>query len=996
MMTMKSIFLAVIFAANLPDIGWAASHQTYSEANRYEVENTISAHPLYQSIVKFSILLDNKSDPKTVWFQDRNLKFHADFLTTLPEFKGLDRKQIDALALKQSGRKVFAGSILETKYSRDNQPTEHHIEILSDDPINASLVRKLRDFVLSRTKGITEKFLYAPVPEQRPFVDANRASFQAAGVSLADLSRGSFSSACYSSGWAIGPVKIVRAQDFSDLWSKGLIDSSDILVMDEVPRELPPFAALIVSSPTSPSSHPALLAEMSQSPFLYQKNATELQQWKTLAQSGDTVILKVDGGIGDDQCRQFVQLASRLSTDEVERLTLLKKPQPIEIRAWRDNGSLPLNLHSVGLKDSLVVGAKAAHVAELTRWIPKSTVTQGLALPISLFARALNEGKVGSTSLRAYVDQRIKIAQKGPPLQTQLALQEIRTAFETAILPTDLVETVINSIEKLFPAKTKIKLRSSSNAEDAKNFNGAGLYDSLGACVGDDRVTNNQSLCGSAAKPKKPKTISAALRGVWGSLYNQKAFLTRSRYSIDEAKVGMGVLVQASFKGELANGVLITGRHQGVDGPALQITITGFPGEDLEVTNPPVGKTPETTRVTNDEIQTVVTSSEIAAGRSLLTTDQYKKLYKLALQVQRQYEQALNLAPNSVSLDMEWKLTDDASGQRIVIKQVRAVPEPALSPANFSTVVVGGAKLRVCTPPNENPEALTKLLLGQGGYLDIAGFALDSNLGPQIPNPIDSFRVSNSQGQLVNFSANGPAKVQASAWQEAGFPDGREIRFLDLDAPLRDVSGNSLSIQWSLQQYRKGAQLFSTLVPFSTSIFRVTGNVLGKDRTWSLRTGLNTETECLADLYNGLIPGFDPEEDFVGRAAPYAADKTFQLSRTQIAVKARSSVQGFDKTKFYYVDEVLIQGLAGKNLSWKNPRATVHAPAHHNFGDEWGFDIAAAEGLTPSDVKELRTLGYRYLILRNGYISNGQELLSLHAVDERGVERLVDEGTAAR
>ena len=990
----ETIGLLMLVVLALPFAAWSSSHQNLTENNRYDVQAIVDGHPTYGYIVKFSILLDNKGEPKTVWFQDSNLKFHSDFLTKLPEFKGLTRTQIDALALRQNGRQIFIGSILETRYSLDNEKPEHHLEILSEDPIPGPLIRKLSDFVLSRTQGIIQNFYYAPSPEQRSYVDMNREAFVAAGVKLAQISGSSTESVCYSSGWAIGPVKIVRAQEFSQAWSQGLISSADILVMDEVPRELPPFAALIVSSPTSPSSHPALLAEMSQSPFLFQKKAIELEKWKSLAQTGEVIILNVEGGVGQGLCNQFIQSASRLSANEVNQLMALKKPQPLEIRDWIDKGILPQPLTSIGIKDSLVFGAKAAHVAELARWIPGNTVSQGLAIPIALFARALKEGKVGSESLEAYVNQRIKVARTGTSMQTQVALQEVRNAFQTATFPKEFFEPTIRAIEKMFPAKTRIKLRSSSNAEDSKNFNGAGLYDSLGACLGDDKVDNNQTLCSPSSNPRPPKTIVAAIRGVWGSLYNQKAFLTRDRFSIDESKLAMGVLVQASFKGELANGVLITEPISDMNGNSIAAIITGFPGEDLEVTNPPVGKIPETTRVSEQGIGFIVRSTEITPGRTLLNEAQYKELYKLATQVQKRYEAALGLKPNEVRLDMEWKLMNEAPNQRLVIKQVRPIPETA-SGSTARTVMMGGSKIRVCSASQESPEALSKLLLGQGGYLDLQGFSLGSESKPQIANPVGSFQMATPQGQLLNFTPWGPAKVQASEWRASGFLDGRETRHLDLMAPLKDEYGNFLSLSWSIDQYRKKSQLLSSLLALSISEVIVSGKVLGVDKNWRLRASINTDAECLGDLYNGYIPGFEGEEHLSLREPPHSANTTYQLKRSAVMMRARSSAQGYDKTVFHYLDEVQIRGLWKKDLVWRNPRATIHSPAHHNFDDEWSFDVASTEGLSQSERDELTLLGCRYLLMKSGYNSNGQKSVRLYSVDQQGKERLVDESIIA-
>src|SRR4030095_4888420 len=53
--------------------------------------------------------------------------------------------------------------------------------------------------------------------------------------------------------------------------------------------------------------------------------------------------------------------------------------------------------------------------------------------------------------------------------------------------------------------------------------------------------------------------IARALRRVWGSLWNFRAYEEREYYQIPHSRVGMAVLVSEGFPDELANGVSFTG-----------------------------------------------------------------------------------------------------------------------------------------------------------------------------------------------------------------------------------------------------------------------------------------------------------------------------------------------------------------------------------------------------------------------------------------------------
>src|SRR4030042_1584387 len=140
------------------------------------------------------------------------------------------------------------------------------------------------------------------------------------------------------------------------------------------------------------------------------------------------------------------------------------------------------------------------------------------------------------------------------------------------------------------PAK-QIRFRSSTNVEDSEQFPGAGLYDSYSGCLADDLDGDGSGPCTCDPAEKKERGVFRAIRRVFASLYNDNAFLERLKHDVNEAQVGMALLVHHSYPDEieLANGVATMER---VDGSSWTVNLVSQKGA-VSVTNPPMDAVPE-------------------------------------------------------------------------------------------------------------------------------------------------------------------------------------------------------------------------------------------------------------------------------------------------------------------------------------------------------------------------------------------------------------------
>jgi hypothetical protein len=944
--------------------------------------------PLYRGYIKFSIALDASGKfSKLIWHPER-FRYHAEHLTTLPEYAGLSPAQVDAISQYTEGRRLLLGTLLIPKSVDEyNNPPIADIQLMSRDPLEPELVKAALNVLSAKMPSVPETLFYLPVAEQMNFVLKEAARFEALGIKLASRNTAE-SRICYNAGWGVGHVRVVKDGELDGLLADGAIGSSDILVMDEVPRELPIVAGIVVSRTSSPSSHPALLAGMLGIPFIYEDKATEQETWLKLARRGEAVFFQATGdAVG--ACQILLRSGTALTAAEAAALAALKKPQPLSLDDYDRSVTEPILLDKLGRADADRVGAKAANVAELRRIIPDHTVTEGLALPVGLFAEAMRLGQTADgQSLRAALDQELSqlLAPGTNPQASAQGLARIRTLIEGARIPAVMQSRILNAIAQVFPKGTRIKLRSSSNIEDHPEFNGAGLYESKGACVGDDERSEKTGLC----QDKKDPVMKAALK-VWASLYSLKAWSARRYYGVNEDFAGMGILVQRAFKGELANGVAISSGTQ-----VMEVQSTAFPGEDLEVANPPAGKIPETTRITDTELELQIPSTEVARGRMLMNEALYRELYEQMNLVHEHYRKALQPKdPSLFKLDMEWKLVVDQGVQKIVIKQVRPVPMRTMSTQGLDRglLLVGEREAKLCPSPSEHRHALTRLQLGKPMQISVALQEVPADERRSMTSPVESLRID---GQDIPLGKN--ARFDHTPWDEL-WGTANEYRSYTVSVPVVTEDG-TYELQWTGRQERPRSQprlLVNQVQSLWTSEFRMRRGTDPDDfEEFQLVLG---DQACESDAFQGFQPGtFQASSPYAAeRSAPTSYFETYASATLSLNIQGRSSFQGFDKTRFVHIDKSVIHGLLPRDLVITEPLKGVYAPGHHNFTFEYAWDLMAADQLTADEAASLKSRGLVRLLLRSispfaeGEIEFSDEpVYELLAVDAQGKEKLLD------
>ncbi|MEO8182252.1 MAG: PEP/pyruvate-binding domain-containing protein [Deltaproteobacteria bacterium] len=328
-------------------------------------------------------------------------------------------------------------------------------------------------------------------------------------------------------GVAYGTLKFVPSEE---LWSASL-GAKVIAITDDVPNDVPFVGALITEAFQTPLAHVNVLSQNRGTPNAALVNArNELSSYL-----GQLVKLVVaPGGLE-------VTLADPA---EAESYWRSRAPTVDAVSARLDTSVRGIqDLTDHGLASLPSIGAKAAQLAELLKVAatqPSCLRAAAFVAPKTPFAIPVVHYREHFSASRAEQLLAELEAQPGfasDPAQRALGLTRVRQRILDQPVDAVLLAQVEAAVSARF-AEGRVRFRSSSNTEDLPNFNGAGLHTSTSAELGDPE-----------------RTVADALRVVWASLWNTRAYEERLNAGIRSDSVAMGVLVHPAELGEGANGV---------------------------------------------------------------------------------------------------------------------------------------------------------------------------------------------------------------------------------------------------------------------------------------------------------------------------------------------------------------------------------------------------------------------------------------------------------
>ncbi|MFT7301929.1 MAG: hypothetical protein ACI8UZ_000765 [Akkermansiaceae bacterium] len=897
--------------------------------------------------IKFSIILDNAP---TVYFQDSSeYQFHFNFANTrLDPFTGISLADFNATSLFPPEQELVLGALLFSPAHK-----EFAFEFVGQESYPPAMLRylyELVDAVVDRPANWSG--LYFPTFEQADNARENADYFLSHDITLGSIGRWQNTNACYSAGWALGRLIFVPGAEIEEAFLNGTLLSTDILITDGVPAEIPYVAGIISTTPGTPNSHVALLTRSYGVPFVYLSDESDAEDALSLV--GQEIVLR-GASQYSGECDIDVFAAKKVSPEYHAAILDLKSSPPLELTPLESSGTITMDVATAGLSDIRYIGGKAANFSLLRQTIPDSS-PHAVAFTFDLWSNYLAQ-TIDGTSLQDLINTRLNTHIWPPNIAALDAdLKAIRDLIkDDSDFSASEKSTIISALQTAgFDPLKKLRFRSSTNVEDSDQFIGAGLYDSYSGCLQDDLDEDDEGPSHCDPTKEKERGIFRAMRKVYASFYNLNAYLERLRRRVNEDEIGMAILVHHSFpdETEAANGV-ITGRFQPSGNNTFLFSEIVTQLGANSVTNPDGKSIPELVETncykgnsgTDCSSFFQERSSLLPLGRFSIMTwkNDYHILNAMALEVAQAYQAASDLERFELEFEFK-KLTDNS----LVIKQVRRIPEIERS----------GSKI----PALVNRPVTFEVFQGEAGDL----FS-NHNLKLRLEAETAS-RMLDSTGMATSFTTQSDWLHHTDGivqLKTGSVPDWNKADFT-----VRDIFGRDYAVDsWTEIAFKGGSsdlelryqmpstndlssQPIRTLGDFRTELH---ANFSNPQFTFSYDVGFTTTTSQVVILVPSVTDqALPPGSKRVTRSHTERSGTNVEInfywppSPTGPTAGYTAPLQKWDVTT--------ISGLTTSPIELRGYFSQTYRPGHHNFSEEFLFEPRLEEGISPSTLSELEAL----------------------------------------
>ena len=326
----------------------------------------------------------------------------------------------------------------------------------------------------------------------------------------------------FNGGTAIGILRVVPAGVPETELS---FDPKEIVILPESLPDITPVAGIISETFSTPLAHVSLRARAWGIPNVGLKEASKTYA----ALVGKTVFF---------DAKEAGHVLREASADEIAAWEKqAAKTREVILPAANLDATEMKTLDQLRAADVTAYGAKAANLGEIVHGkLTGFSVPPGFGVPIHWYDAHLRAAGLDQKVVAMLADERFR----KDPAYRKKTLDQLRAEIIAAPLDPVFVEKVGVALAALTGGDDAVGVfvRSSTNAEDLPGFSGAGLYDTV-------------------PNAKGAAQVGEAIKKVWASVWNLRAYEEREHYKVDHTRVFGAVLVQIGVNATAA-GVLVT------------------------------------------------------------------------------------------------------------------------------------------------------------------------------------------------------------------------------------------------------------------------------------------------------------------------------------------------------------------------------------------------------------------------------------------------------
>jgi len=612
-------------------------------------------------------------------FQNGRLfDLHQDFLTAVfpDRFPLLGPVEYNRLVGLRETRQYYIGSV-----TRIAAPTGtvYGFSVFTDISQSASQMLTLEEvrgiYNTLRSSFGLELLAYVPgtIPAREAAVEWEDPGFPV----YLDVAGSSGNYESYTEAVGYGTVRILTEEAFEAANDNGGLSFRDILILPHAPRDIEGVVAGVITGMLQgPLSHLAIRTARRGSPNAFVEGA--ISAFTPL--DGILVRLEVSGSEYEIRPASFQEAEKFWAANQIN---LGNPPQPDETFG----GLTSLAEFDLAAEAATLVGrygGKGVNMARLQS-IMTGEFSQygevGFVVPTRYYLEFTRSNRLFSAvqtlqivTYEEYIEELLGTDRFRSDSEYRFEmLDRLRDHMDdNSTVDPELVTSIARRIGEVFGETTsRVRFRSSSNVEDALEFNGAGLYDSTSGCAADDLDDDNSGPSRCDSENASERGVARALRKVWQSVWNFRAFEEREFFGIPQQEVAMGILVSRAYADERANGVIFTGNPSNpLDDRYLVTSQVG----DSSVVSPEPGVLAAQDLLVVDqgqvlEISRSSSSSLLPQGQNVLSDAELRELGNIIWHIESELPIDLDGHDASeVVYDIEYKV--ESNGE-LAVKQVR-------------------------------------------------------------------------------------------------------------------------------------------------------------------------------------------------------------------------------------------------------------------------------------------------------------------------------------